>query len=119
MKKAIKLIIIISIFALTSCTNKQNNTKKNNIYLLLETEGLGQISYYIDENRKMEFNDDFPKQQAYIKLDKKTKVTINAKADENSKFVKWTKDNKDYSTKAKTEINISSATKLTAVFTNK
>ena len=130
MKKAVKLIAFIfvlfaGVFTLTGCNNKeQSNTGKNindgkgKIYLLLETEGLGQVAYYIDDERYTEFDDEFPKQQAYIRLDGETKVTVSAKADTGSKFVKWVKGKKDYSTEAKLEITVTGATELTAVFTN-
>lgn len=121
------VVVIFTLFAfvftLTGCNKKSNkntnvNDGKGKYYLLLETEGLGQVSYYIDESKKADFDDEYPSQQAYIILNGKTKVTINAKADSGSKFVKWTKDNKDYSTDSKLEITVDDATELTAVFTS-
>lgn len=58
----------------------------------------------------------FPKQQAYIKLDGKTEVTIIAKPDKDAKFVKWMKGNKEYSTEKEVKLTIDGATELTAVF---
>ena len=132
---SILLVFIVGLFILTGCSkNEQNDTNETNettsndtnesvndgkgeIYLLLNTEGLGQVAYYIDETRNIEFDDEYPSQQAYIRLDGETKATIKAKANEDYKFVKWTKDGKEYSTDAELEITITGATELTAVFT--
>ena len=134
---SILLVFLVSLSILTGCskkeqndTNKTSDTKettnndtnesvndgKGEIYLLLNTEGLGQVAYYIDETRNVEFDDEYPSQQAYIRLDGETKATIKAKANEDYKFVKWTKDGKEYSTDEELEITITGATELTAVF---
>ena len=119
----IVLVLFVSLFVLVGCRNNKQDNKseeaidsKGDIYLLLETEGLGQVSYYIDDVRKIDFNDERPNQQVYIKLDKAENVKINCKADAGYKFVKWTKDNKDYSTDSELEITVSGTTELTAVF---
>lgn len=129
MKKKILLsiLLLLTIISVTGCKKKveekenDNGTEisssvKGSLYLLLNTDGEGQISYYIDENNKVEFSDEYPKQQAYTKLEEETKVTIDAKADDGWKFEKWTKDGKKYSSDSKIDLTISEGTELTAVF---
>ena len=113
------IFVVVMCFSLVGCTKKEEtNTKSDNkrIVLKLNTEGLGQVSYYIDEVNKMDFDDEYPNQSAYTTLDKAATVSIDAKADEGWKFVKWTKDGKDYSKDSKLEINVSEDTELIAVF---
>ena len=113
------IFVVVMCFGLVGCTKKEEtSTKSDNkrIVLKLNTEGLGQVSYYIDEVNKMDFDDEYPNQSAYTTLDKAATVSIDAKADEGWKFVKWTKDGKDYSKDSKLEINVSEDTELIAVF---
>jgi hypothetical protein len=121
-KKSLRIILlfilIIGVFTITGCSKKEatNNKNNNRIILKLNTEGLGQVSYYIDEVNKMDFDDEYPNQSAYTTLEKAATVSIDAKADEGWKFVKWTKDGKEYSKDSKLDINITEDTELIAIF---
>ena len=120
-KFLILFLIVIMFFTLVGCTKKEEEKSKrdnNRIVLKLNTEGLGQVSYYIDEENKMDFDDEYPNQSVYTTLEKKATVSIDAKADEGWKFVKWTKDGKEYSKDSKMDINVSKDTELIAVFEN-
>ena len=107
---SIILVVFLGILILTGCSANKA------IMLKLNTEGLGQVSYYVDDINKLDFDDDFPAQFAYTTIYKKSKVIINAKPDEGWKFVMWTKNGKEYSKEAKTQIIVSSDTELVAVF---
>lgn len=62
------------------------------------------------------FDEEYPKQQVYIRLDSKTEVTIMAKLDKDAKFVKWMKGNKEYSNEKEVKLTIDGAKELTVVF---
>lgn len=112
--KILSLLVLFFIaFIVTACGENDNR-----IDLSINTEGLGQVSYYIDEANKIDFDDEYPVQTAYTSFIGETKVTIDAKADEGWKFVKWLKDGKEYSKESKLVITISKDTKLIAVFEN-
>lgn len=133
MKKNIKLfyvllILIVGVVALTGC-NKSNNTNNNNsnnsdsvdpsaIRLQINSNGLGQISYYVNDLDKVDFNDEYPIQSTYVNLEKETTVILDAKADKGWKFVKWTKDGKEYSKESKLELKVSKSTEMVAYFEN-
>ncbi len=118
-KFLIGILVIVMFFVLVGCTKKEepkNESDNNRIVLKLNTEGLGQVSYYIDEVNKMAFDDEYPNQSAYTTLEKVATVSIDAKADEGWKFVKWTKDGEEYSKDSKLDINVAEDTELIAVF---
>ena len=118
-KISVFLVLFIAIFSTFFYSRIQNNKKdsdKSRMVLKLNTSGLGQVSYYIDEDNKIEFDDEYPNQSTYTTFEGTVTVTIDAKADEGWKFIKWTKDEKDYSKDSKLDITISEDTELVAVF---
>ena len=85
------------------------------IVLRLNTNGLGQIAY-AEEGGTPEFDDDFPTQSAQINMVEPAKYVLSAKADEGYKFVKWTKDDEDYSEEETIEIEVTESVEYRAVF---
>lgn len=78
---------------------------------------MGQVSYYIDEDTKKDFDDEYPSQQLYTPLQGETEITIDAKADDGWKFVKWTTaKGKDYSDTSKVTLTVKDKTELVAIF---
>ena len=64
----------------------------------------------------MEFNDEAPTQSATENVANPAKYVIKAKPDEGWKFVKWTKDGKDFSTDAEITVEVSADVEYIAVF---
>ena len=128
------MLIVIEVCFLVGCGNNDTNkTRKNvnvkssgdivkevnnKIVLKLNTEGLGQVSYFIDDENQMEFDDEYPAQSAATIFRGEKTVTVGAKADEGWKFDKWIKDGEDYSNEEILDIVISGDTELIAVFEN-
>lgn len=126
MKKIFKqsfivIVLLISIFTLVGCNNKDNMANNDDTIFIfkLNTKGMGQVTYYVDDENKTEFNDEYPVQSSSTKVENNTEVTIEAKADRGWKFVRWTKDGKKYSTAAKLGLKITEDTDLVAVFEEK
>ncbi len=120
MKKGIKvillLVLLVGIFSIVKYVKKVKTNSSGGIILKLDTDGLGQVSYYVDKKNKIDFNDKHPKQSVSTTFEDTTTITIDAKADKGWKFIKWTKDDKDYSKKSKLKIKVSNKTELIAVF---
>lgn len=82
----------------------------------INTEGMGQIAYAL-EGEEPEFDDEYPAQSALLNLEGPETYVFAAKADEGSKFVKWTKDGEDYSTDAQITVTLEEGeTEFIAVF---
>lgn len=69
MKRAFRVLLVmlvcfVGVISLTGC-GKDNQTGKT-VLLNLNTQGLGQLSYYVDENNKLDFNDEYPHQSAKL-----------------------------------------------------
>jgi hypothetical protein len=108
--------MLVSLTILTACNSKEDKDKISN-KLTLSTEGNGQVSYYINDSIKEDFNDKEPIQQTSVTIDSNTSVTIDAKADEDWEFIMWmTPDKKEYSKDSKIELKIFEDTKLVALF---
>lgn len=123
MKKIISIILIFlvafaGLFVLTGCDIKkdsENATSTEGIEypddgstrLILNTEGLGQVSYYVSADLNVSFDDEKPNQEIVTVLDDVSRVTIEAKADTGWKFVKWVDvDGNDYSTTIKNSVKL-------------
>lgn len=83
--------------------------------LKINTEGLGSFAY-AKEGEELEFDEDFPTQSAVENLEEPTKFVIQAKPDEGWKFVKWTKDGKDFSTEPEITVEVTEDVEYIAVF---
>ena len=121
MKKFFKLLMIpvllISVIALTGCENKEEVEDPNGLHiLLLDTEGMGQVSYYIDEGNNSDFNDEKPVNMVSTTFLGTATVKLDAKADPGYEFVHWIRDEKEYLNDQKVEVTISKNTKIIAVF---
>lgn len=81
----------------------------------INTEGLGSFAYGL-EGEEVEFDDDFPTQSAVDNLTEPRTYVIKAKPDEGYKFVKWTKDGKDFSTESEITVDVDSDVEFIAVF---
>ena len=77
--------------------------------------GSGQVAYaYVDE--EVVFNDAQPFQSSFVNLTEPTTLKIGAKANEGSKFVKWTLNGQDYSTDEIITVEVSENSDFVAVF---
>ena len=110
------LLFIVICFVSVGCEKVEESSNTDRIVLKLNTEGLGQVSYYIDEVNKMDFDDEYPNQSTYTTFENASIVSIDAKADEGWKFIMWTKDGKELSKDSKLDISVSEDTELIAVF---
>lgn len=81
----------------------------------INTEGLGSFAYGL-VGEEVEFDDEFPTQSAVENLTEARTYVIKAKPDEGYKFVKWTKDGKDFSTEPEIEVEVDSDVEFIAVF---
>ena len=86
--------------------------------ITINTEGSGQIAWGY-EGEKVQFDKDFPFQSAVINDASGKKIVMAAKADKGSKFSKWTKDGKDFSTDNKVEVEVDGDAAYVAVFAAK
>ena len=128
MKRGLKtlsliVLVFVGMVVLTGCKTKSvevvSPSISNNstgVLLKINTEGLGQVKYFVNEENKTEFNDEYPTQSAATKVEENTKVVVEAKPNEGWKFVKWTKDGKKYSTDSKVELTVKKDIELVAVF---
>ena len=110
----IALVLLIGVFTITGCSKEKDNN--STVVLKLNTEGLGQIAYYVNENKLQELSDEEPMQSIQTPLKKDTTVTIEAAPNDGWKFIKWTKDGNEYSKESKVDIKVSANTELIAVF---
>jgi hypothetical protein len=81
----------------------------------INTEGVGQFAYAV-EGEEVEFDEDFPTQSAVENLTEPRTYVIKAKPDEGWKFVKWTKDGKDFSTDEEITVDVDADVEYIAVF---
>ena len=119
---SIFLVLLVGITLLTGCDKKEESVEESEVSetsdemsypddgktrLILNTEGLGQVAYYANDLYQLEFDDEYPNQQAFTILENVSKVNIDAKADEGWTFVKWIdKDGKEVSKDAKYTITV-------------
>ena len=86
------------------------------IFVQINTEGMGEIAY-APEGEEPVFEEDYPYQSAQINLAEPATYKIVARTTEDGwKFVKWTKDGKDYSTDAEITVELSESADFVAVF---
>ena len=81
----------------------------------IRTAGFGQIAY-AEGAGTPEFDDEFPAQSAYIGLEAPATYTFAAKPNEGYKFIRWTKNGRDYVSEPQISIEITEDTELVAVF---
>lgn len=123
MKRTFTILILIGLtaLALSGCGGRSESitpdgTPAPEYYmLLLNTEGRGQIAY-APEGEDLVFNDRFPTQSAQVTVDDQTTYMLGARADEGSVFVKWTKNDKDFSEDEVISVEFDRDTVLVAVF---
>lgn len=77
--------------------------------------GMGQIAIG-EDGGSPEFDDEYPMQSAFTHAEKGEKLKIGAKADDGSKFVKWTKDGEDFSEEKEIEIEVEGDVEYRAIF---
>ncbi|MBQ6089544.1 MAG: hypothetical protein IJK95_08295 [Firmicutes bacterium] len=85
--------------------------------LQINTEGLGEITYATD-GEEPEFDDEYPYQSAVVNIfeGQSTEYTLAARAAEDYKFVKWTKNGEDFSTEETITVEITEDVEYIAVF---
>ena len=81
----------------------------------INTEGMGEIAY-AKEGEEPEFEEGYPYQSAYIGLAEPENYVFEARASEGWKFVKWTKDGKDFATEARINVELKESADFVAVF---
>ena len=86
------------------------------VLIKFNTEGFGGQIAYDDEGKKVEFDDAHPYQSGFINAKKGSVVLIGAKADDGAKFVKWTKDGKEFSTEMEIKVIADADAGFVAVF---
>lgn len=116
------LILFVGVVLLTGCDVKEETIEEIEVTesseeisypddgktrLILNTEGLGQVAYHAADKYNLEFDDEYPNQQAITLLENVTEITIDAKANDGWKFVKWIdKNGKEVSKDTKYTIKV-------------
>lgn len=123
MKKTCMILILACLMVLTlagcgrgaesASADEESDTEY--FMLLLNTQGSGQIAYAA-EGEDLVFDDRFPKKSAQITVDDQSTYMIGARASEGSEFVKWTRNDEDYSSDEVISVKFSKDTVLVAVF---
>ena len=85
------------------------------ITIRINCEGSGQIAY-AEEGQEPKFNDDFPVQSAQLDLAEPATYVLEAKAGDEFRFIKWTKDGEDYSTSERITVEFTESAEFDAVF---
>ena len=109
MKKLLLLGIVLMLM-MTGCTKKEEKEEKKEetveipgdagqLFLVkVETEGIGLVAA-AKEGEALEFDEQMTSSSAYMNVPAGTVLKIGAKDSvDDYKFVRWTKDGKDYST---------------------
>ena len=81
----------------------------------INTEGNG-IFAYAEEGEELVFDEEYPSQTAQLNLAEAATYTIKAKANDGSKFVKWTKNGEDFSTDEQITVEFTEDVEYIAVF---
>lgn len=127
MKKLICLLLAaILMMGFTACSGSQSadsadpGTATEEEYeviatLMINTDGMGAVAYGL-EGEEVEFDEDFPKQNAMVNLTEPGTYVIKAKPDDGWKFVKWTKDGEDFSEETDITVEVSENVEYVAVF---
>lgn len=127
MKKLICLLLTaILMMGFTACSGSQSadsadtGTAAEEEYeviatLMINTDGMGAVAYGL-EGEEVEFDEDFPKQNAMVNLTEPGTYVIKAKPDDGWKFVKWTKDGEDFSEEQDITVEVSENVEYVAVF---
>lgn len=85
------------------------------IFVSVNTYGLGRIAY-AEEGEEPQFDDDFPAQSIQLNLAEPTTYVMEARADKDWVFVKWTKNGEDYSTEKRITVELAESADFVAVF---
>ena len=127
MKKLICLLLAaILMMGFTACSGSQSadsadtGTAAEEEYeviatLMINTDGMGAVAYGL-EGEEVEFDEDFPKQNAMVNLTEPGTYVIKAKPDDGWKFVKWTKDGEDFSEEQDITVEVAENVEYVAVF---
>ena len=114
MKRIVKITVLcLGVLLFIGC---KNNKKSDSYVLRLNTEGLGQVSYYVNSDNKIDLNDENKVQSAETRVEPNSEVEISARASEGWTFVEWKKDGKEYSKDPNLRIKITEDIELIAVF---
>ncbi len=88
---------------------------ENPVLIIVNTEGVGNIAMAA-EGEEIVWDENFPTTSIGQNVEKGTKHTLAAKAGEDYKFIKWTKDGADFSTDETTVITADEKAEYVAVF---
>ena len=121
MKKSWKIflfvfIVIVGVCMVTGCGNKKEQVKDGEKYtLIIDIDGLGQVSY-ADDKKSLEYSQAYAIQSTTVTKYEKDTVWIGAKPKSGWKFVKWLKDESDYSTDKEIKVEVTGNAEYTALF---
>ena len=108
------LVILLSIFAISSCKKQEATT--DTVLVKIETEGMGQIAYAL-QGKQLKFNDKNPTSSASMNIAKGSKVTISAKKQyDEFEFVRWNMNGQLLTNDPETTITANCDIELVAVF---
>lgn len=116
MKKLLTLFIVLIMFMVTGCTRKEEPIIDDLYTISIETEGLGQIATALGDE-EITFDDEFPVTSAYMNAPAGTQVKMAAKqSDQEWMFVKWKKNDMDFSTETEITVTVDEPVSYVAVF---
>jgi len=117
MKRIMTLLIVLIMFVATGCSNKQEPVSPDELCLVkVETEGIGQIATAQGEE-ELVFDDEFPVTSSYMNVVAGTQVKMAVRQNNQDwMFVKWKKDDADFSTEAEITVTVDEPVSYLAVF---
>ena len=86
------------------------------VTIKVNTKGYGGQIDVCEGGEEIEFDDEYPVQSAVMNVARNSKLKLGAKADEGTKFMKWTLDGKDYSKDEIIEVDAKEDAEYIAVF---
>lgn len=116
------LLAAFLVLGLTACGSSADfveSEEDNDVMVIatltINTDGMGTIAYGL-EDEEVVFNEDFPNQSTVINLTEPETYLIKARPDDGWKFVKWTKDGKDFSEEPEITVEVTETVEYKAVF---
>lgn len=105
--------------SLTACAQEKKEEApampEDMVLIRVNTEGIGYVEM-AEAGQEIEWDEEYPSTSIARNVEKGTEYILGAKAEEGFKFIKWKKDNADYSAEETAEITADEPAEYIAVF---